>query len=95
MAAAGILPYQELKEAAEGGAVTSPAPVTEEQVQPASLDLRLGRRAYRLRASFLPGPNATVLDRLPEFIMHTIELTPGAIIIVRMFDRRPPHQAEE
>ena len=38
--------------------------VEEDQLQPASLDLRLGPRAYRVRASFLPGRNLSVLERL-------------------------------
>lgn len=50
----GVLPYQELRAAAEGGWITAGAPVTEAQFQPASLDLRLGPVAYQLRASFLP-----------------------------------------
>jgi len=47
------------------GAIKGQA-IEPEQFQPASLDLRLGRRAYRVRASFLPGPNATVMDRVKE-----------------------------
>ena len=49
------------------------------QVQPASLDLRLGTTAYRVRASFLAG-KATVAERLAEFEMHRIDLTEGAVL---------------
>ena len=42
------------------------------QVQPASLDLRLGPCAYRVRASFLPGPTRTVSDRLADFQMPVV-----------------------
>jgi dCTP deaminase len=54
-------------------------PLAEDQIQPASLDLRLGGHAWRIRASFLPGA-ATVADRLPDFEMHRIELGPGAVL---------------
>jgi dCTP deaminase len=50
------------------------------QVQPASVDLRLGAVAYRVRASFLPGPNATVMDKLQSVFMHEIDLTNGAVL---------------
>jgi dCTP deaminase len=50
------------------------------QVQPASVDLRLGPVAYRVRASFLPGPNATVMDKMQSVFMHEIDLTHGAVL---------------
>jgi dCTP deaminase len=54
--------------------------VAEGQVQPASLDLRLGTVAYRVRASFLSGSGRSVQDRLAEFEMHRIDLTNGAVL---------------
>ena len=51
-----------------------------DQVQPASLDLRLGRKAYRVRASFLAGAGNTVADRLADFQMHEVDLTDGAVL---------------
>jgi dCTP deaminase len=54
-------------------------PLAEDQIQPASLDLRLGGHAWRIRASFLPG-DATVAERLPDFEMHRIELGQGAVL---------------
>jgi dCTP deaminase len=51
-----------------------PNPIEPEQVQPASLDLRLGRTAYRVRASFLPGPNATVMDKIRQLEGYPIDL---------------------
>ena len=51
-----------------------------DQIQPASLDLRLGKVAYRIRASFLPGPDATVRDKLAELKFHEIDLTKGAVL---------------
>ena len=58
----GILASQTLLEMATAGKISSDLPITEAQVQPASLDLRLGAVAYRVQASFLPGPHSTVLD---------------------------------
>src|SRR5262249_47078499 len=51
-----------------------------EQLQPASLDLRLGPSAYRLRASFLPGRGRRVADKLAGLAMHEIDLTRGAVL---------------
>ena len=52
----GILPCQAIEALIAGGAITADTPFEADQVQPASLDLRLGGRAWRVRASFLPGP---------------------------------------
>jgi len=54
--------------------------IDEGQIQPASLDLRLGRKAYRIRASFLPGPKRSVEDCLQHVSMHEINLEPGAVL---------------
>jgi dCTP deaminase len=64
----------------EAGAIKPLTPYAADQIQPASLDLRLGQRAYRVRASFLPGPNATVRERLHQLSVHEIDLEPGAIL---------------
>ena len=64
----------------EAGVINPATPFAPDQVQPASLDLRLGRRAYRVRASFLPGRNHTVRDRLDQLSFHEIDLGPGAIL---------------
>jgi dCTP deaminase len=77
----GVLPDSELKRAIQNGWIAADAPFLPDQIQPASLDLRLGAVAYRLRASFLPGAHATVADRLDdELVMHTIDLTKGAVL---------------
>ena len=55
-------------------------PLAETQIQPASLDLRLGSVAWRVRASFLPGPNATVKEKLAEVALHEISLEQGAVL---------------
>src|SRR3979411_1608722 len=55
---------------ADAGLILPPYPFVESQIQPASLDLRLGDVAYRVRASFLPGPGATVAERMDEVKPH-------------------------
>lgn len=77
---AGILPYQEIKKLIQSGAITSKTAVSESQIQPASMDLRLGPVAYRVRASFLPGENLTVKNRLDQLCMHEIDLTRPAVL---------------
>ena len=59
----GILPCQSIEALIATGAIASDTPFDADQVQPASLDLRLGGRAWRVRASFLPG-KSTVRDRI-------------------------------
>jgi len=60
--------------------VLSDVPFVAHQIQPASIDLRLGPKAYRVRASFLPGPRATVKEKLEEVVMHEFDLTEGAVL---------------
>jgi len=62
------------------GEITVTAPLVEGQVQPASLDLRLGTVAYRVRASFLAGAGTPVADRLADFEMHRMSLDGGAVL---------------
>jgi dCTP deaminase len=76
----GILPDRMIAALAKAGAILSEQPFVPDQVQPASLDLRLGAVAYRVRASFLPGPGATVARRIDELKLHEIELGDGAVL---------------
>ena len=76
----GVLPAQSLRDLIVGGAIAADPAILAEQVQPASLDLRLGTVAYRVRASFLTGAGQTVTARLPEFTMHEVDLTKGAVL---------------
>ena len=77
----GLLPSQLLREAvAQGREILSPQPIGDDQIQPASIDLRLGEVAYRVRASFLPGTRASVRDKLDLLSMHSIDLTQGAVL---------------
>lgn len=76
----GVLPSQSIRAMIDAGEIELLAPADPDQVQPASLDLRLGRRAWRVRASFLTGRDQTVADRLKQFAMHEIDLGPGAVL---------------
>ncbi len=78
----GILPAHLIRRMVEEGQVVAPAgvPIARDQIQPASLDLRLGTRAYRVRASFLPGPARTVEERLEELSLHVFSLEDGAVL---------------
>jgi dCTP deaminase len=76
----GVLPDSSLRNLIATGALAAETPITDAQVQPASLDLRLGPTAYRVRASFLAGQGRSVTDRIAEFEMHRIDLTRGAVL---------------
>ncbi|MDX5594976.1 2'-deoxycytidine 5'-triphosphate deaminase [Pseudovibrio sp. SPO723] len=76
----GILPAKTIANMFATGAISAPRKPDEDQIQPASLDLRLGAKAWRVRASFLPGPGALVEDKLQNLILHEIDLTKGAVL---------------
>ena len=76
----GILPSQTIRELVRSREIQADSGIAEEQVQPSSLDLRLGATAYRVNASFLPGPRATVRDKIDAFGMHEIDLRDGAVL---------------
>jgi dCTP deaminase len=60
--------------------IRSLEPIQDDQYQPASLDLRLGSVAYRVRASFLPGKDATVKQKLEDLAMHEMDIGNGAVL---------------
>ncbi len=76
----GVIPNQQLETMIANGEISAIPAVDTAQIQPASLDLRLGNVAYRVRASFLSGRGAKVADRLEEFEMHRVDLTNGAVL---------------
>ena len=75
----GILPAHALKGLIQAKEIQAATDFIEAQIQPASIDLRLGAVAYRIRASFLPGPK-TVKEKLDELAVHEIDLTKGAVL---------------
>ena len=76
----GILASQTIKNMIASRRVISEADILEKQIQPASIDLRLSGVAYRVQASFLPGQNATVQEKLKTMEMHQIDLSNGAVL---------------
>ncbi|WP_417721270.1 2'-deoxycytidine 5'-triphosphate deaminase [Salipiger sp.] len=76
----GVLACQQIEGLIAEGAIGLQRDLTAGQVQPASLDLRLGTEAIRVRASFLAGAGRRVSDRLAEFEMHRVDLTAGAVL---------------
>jgi dCTP deaminase len=93
-AAAGILPAQAISALVESGAIAAQIKVGNDQIQPASLDLRLGARAWRVRASFLPSAKSAIGERLDALALHQIELSDrgtvletGCVYIVELEER--------
>ena len=80
--ATGILAAQHIAGLVGEHAIRIARPLDQDQIQPASLDLRLGETAYRVRASFLPGPARTVAERLTRVSLHEISLLDGAVLEV-------------
>jgi len=77
----GILPSHVLRRLIRARReVLATEEITDVQVQPASIDLRLGAMAYRIRASFLPGRDARVADKLSDMAIHEIDLKSGAVL---------------
>lgn len=81
----GVLPLQHIRAMVGAGQISAARPIEDAQVQPASLDLRLGTVAYRVRASFLAGAGVdgagrSVAERLEELEMHRVDLTGGAVL---------------
>ncbi len=76
----GVFPARYIERLAKRGGIVSDRPFDADQVQPASLDLRLGNVAYRVRASFLPGPEHTVAERIETLKLHELDLTHGAVL---------------
>jgi dCTP deaminase len=76
---AGVWPDSRLRAAIREGVIDSASPIPAGNVQPASLDLRLGPVAYRMRCSFLPGRERVAAKR-KEYMYEEIDLTEGAIL---------------
>ena len=76
----GILPAHIIRRYVDEGFIRTDLPMDPDQIQPASLDLRLGHVAWRVRSSFLPGPRNTVADRLEALALHRFSLEEGAVL---------------
>src|ERR1043165_5911317 len=75
----GILPDRMIAALTKSGGISPAYAYASDQIQPASLDLRLGNPAYRVRASFLPG-HSTVAERVAALTLHEIALSDGAVL---------------
>ncbi|MCF3933820.1 2'-deoxycytidine 5'-triphosphate deaminase [Acuticoccus sp. M5D2P5] len=76
----GILPRQAIEALIQKGAIRADTAFVPDQLQPASLDLRLGTKAHRIRASFLPAEGETLASKVAHVTLHTIDLTDGAVL---------------
>jgi dCTP deaminase len=92
----GILPWQEIKRMVGAGRISASPDIPDSQIQPASIDLRLGRQAYRVKASFLRGRSTTLLTKVHELLDGpTVDLTlptppllePSVVHIVPLLER--------
>lgn len=77
----GILPSQEIRQLIGAGIVKLAHPAAADQVQPASIDLRLGNRAWRVRASFLPGEGTSVAKKVESLSLHNFEFGPEGKVL--------------
>ncbi|NVK34076.1 MAG: 2'-deoxycytidine 5'-triphosphate deaminase [Rhodobacteraceae bacterium] len=78
--ATGILPAHIIEGMFDDGQIKSDVAPVDGQIQPASLDLRLGSTAYRVRASFLPGHGRKVSEKLEALKLHTFDISEGAVL---------------
>ena len=76
----GVFPARLIEALHQQGAIMARTAFDSDQVQPASLDLRLGDVAFRVRSSFLPGPSHSVAERIEALKLHEIDLTRGAVL---------------
>ena len=76
----GVLPSQSISKLISKKIIFADKEIEKSQIQPASLDLRLGQVAWRIRASFLTGKEKNVSDLLDEFKMHQIDMIEGAVL---------------
>lgn len=76
----GILPAHTIEAMFADGTIFAGTPPVSGQIQPASLDLRLGHTAFRVRASFLPGEGTSVMQRLEALKLHTFDISEGAVL---------------
>jgi dCTP deaminase len=76
----GILPSQEIRELVRTGRIRSSAAIADDQIQPASIDLRLGKVAYRVQASFLPGRSSPISAKIRDLKLAEIDLCKPAVL---------------
>ena len=89
----GVLPSQAIEELIDQAHITARTAIRQRQVQPATLDMRLGERAWRLQASFLPGKRKPIHERIDNLAMREMDIgTPtvlekGCVYLVELQER--------
>jgi dCTP deaminase len=89
----GVLPSQAIRALIQAGSICAETPIQEEQIQPATIDLRLGPVAYRVRASFLPGEYSSTATKMQGLLMNELDLSKptvferGCVYIVPLLER--------
>ena len=90
----GLFGRQKIKAMIGRKLIRAELPLELSQLQPASLDLRLSKEAYRVRASFLPGRERTVRDRLKSLNAEPVSLAgkgavleKGIVYVARLMER--------
>jgi len=76
----GILPAQEIWELVHNGKIRSGVEISEDQIQPASIDLRLSDKLYRLQASFLPSGTSLIEPKIRQLLAEEIDLSRPAVL---------------
>jgi dCTP deaminase len=76
----GVLPSQAIEKMVAAGQIRARTPIQADQIQPSSLDLRLGAEAWRVRASFLASGSSTISSKLEQYRLHTLDLTRTAVL---------------
>jgi dCTP deaminase len=76
----GVLPSQIIRQLIATGRISSPIEIADDQIQPASIDLRLGPVGYRVRASFLPGRYSSVAKKVKDLQIAEIDLTKPTLL---------------
>jgi dCTP deaminase len=76
----GVLPSQRLEDLISAGHIRASTPISADQIQPSSIDLRLGAIAYHVDASFLPNANTTVLRKLRDLRRGESDLSRPALL---------------
>lgn len=74
----GVLPCQAIQGLIDGGSITAPD-LDSNQIQPASIDLRLGKKAFQIGASFLPG-HSPIEGKIRDLLIREIGLEDSAVL---------------
>jgi dCTP deaminase len=89
----GILPSQEIQELINNRNILSMDAIEAGQIQPASMDLRLGKIGYRVQASFLPSRASTISKKINDLKLAEIDLTRptllerGAVVVIPVVEQ--------